>query len=144
MSLERIVALVPMRHISVRVPGKNYRPIAGKPLYHHILETLLSCPEISQVVVDTDSPVILEGLAKDFPGVTALLRPEHLRAAQHQPAAARADHLGGCPRAQGRLPGLRLAIWRDPTANPSVGRIGQGYQSQPGCASAHPGSAACV
>lgn len=80
MSLERIVALVPMRHISVRVPGKNYRPIAGKPLYHHILETLLSCPEISQVVVDTDSPVILEGLAKDFPGVTALLRPEHLRA----------------------------------------------------------------
>ena len=80
MSLERIVALVPMRHISVRVPGKNYRPIAGKPLYHHILDTLLSCPEISQVVVDTDSPVILEGLAKDFPGVTALLRPEHLRA----------------------------------------------------------------
>jgi CMP-N-acetylneuraminic acid synthetase len=64
----------------VRVPGKNYRPIAGKPLYHHILDTLLSCPEISQVVVDTDSPVILEGLAKDFPGVTALLRPEHLRA----------------------------------------------------------------
>ncbi len=80
MSLERIVALVPMRHTSVRVPGKNYRPIAGKPLYHHILDTLLSCPEISQVVVDTDSPVILEGLAKDFPGVTALLRPEHLRA----------------------------------------------------------------
>lgn len=80
MSLEKIVALVPMRHTSVRVPGKNYRPIAGKPLYHHILETLLSCPEISQVVVDTDSPVILEGLAKDFPGVTALLRPEHLRA----------------------------------------------------------------
>jgi len=64
----------------VRVPGKNYRPIAGKPLYHHILDTLLSCPEISQVVVDTDSPVILEGLAKDLPGVTALLRPEHLRA----------------------------------------------------------------
>lgn len=80
MSLEKIVALVPMRHDSVRVPGKNYRPIAGKPLYHHILETLLACPEISRVVVDTDSPVILDGLAKDFPSVTALLRPESLRA----------------------------------------------------------------
>ena len=80
MSLDKIVALVPMRHASVRVPGKNYRPIAGKPLYHHILETLLACPEISQVVVDTDSPVILEGLARNFPTVTALLRPEHLRA----------------------------------------------------------------
>ena len=80
MSLEKIVALVPMRHSSLRVPGKNYRPIAGKPLYHHILETLLACPEIYRVVVDTDSPVILEGLAKDFPTVSALLRPEHLRA----------------------------------------------------------------
>jgi CMP-N-acetylneuraminic acid synthetase len=80
MNLDKIVALVPMRHASVRVPGKNYRPIAGKPLYHHILETLLACPEISQVVVDTDSPVILEGLARNFPSVTALLRPEHLRA----------------------------------------------------------------
>ncbi|MGV8049436.1 MAG: cytidylyltransferase domain-containing protein [Anaerolineaceae bacterium] len=80
MSLDKIVALVPMRHDSVRVPGKNYRPIAGKPLFHHILETLLACPEISQVVVDTDSPVILEGLEEHFPQVLALLRPEALRA----------------------------------------------------------------
>ena len=67
MSLEKIVALVPMRHDSVRVPGKNYRPIAGKPLYHHILETLLACPEITQVVVDTDSPVILKDWQKTSP-----------------------------------------------------------------------------
>jgi len=44
-----------MRHHSQRVPGKNYRPLAGKPLFHHILETLLDVPEIDQVVVDTDS-----------------------------------------------------------------------------------------
>ena len=80
MSLEKIVALVPMRHDSLRVPGKNYRLLAGKPLYHHILNTLLACPEISQVVVDTDSPVILEGLQADFPQVVALERPLHLRA----------------------------------------------------------------
>ena len=80
MKLEKIVALVPMRHDSKRVPGKNYRPMLGKPLYVHILDTLLACPEISTVVVDTDSPVILEGLARDYPGVQALLRPEALRA----------------------------------------------------------------
>ena len=80
MKLEKIVALVPMRHDSKRVPGKNYRPMLGKPLYAHILDTLLACPEISTVVVDTDSPVILEGLARDYPGVQALLRPEALRA----------------------------------------------------------------
>ena len=80
MKLEKIVALVPMRHDSKRVPGKNYRPMCGKPLYAHIIETLLDCPEIAEVVVDTDSPIIINGLAKDYPQVTVLLRPEDLRA----------------------------------------------------------------
>ena len=76
----KIVALVPMRHRSVRVPEKNYRPLAGKPLYQHILDTLLSCPEISQVVVDTDSPVLMEGIAAGYPRVRLLPRPDHLTA----------------------------------------------------------------
>lgn len=76
----KIVALVPMRHHSQRVPGKNYRLLAGKPLYQHILNTLLACAEISQVVVDTDSAEILQGLRQDYPQVTALERPQHLRA----------------------------------------------------------------
>lgn len=73
-----IAALVPMRHQSERVPGKNYRSIAGKPLYQHILTTLLAVPEITRVVVDTDSPIILDGVRKEFPQVTLLERPEHL------------------------------------------------------------------
>jgi CMP-N-acetylneuraminic acid synthetase len=77
--MTRIAALVPMRHHSQRVPGKNYRLLAGRPLYHHILQALLACPEISEVVVDTDSPEILAGLEQSFPQVTALERPEHLR-----------------------------------------------------------------
>ena len=51
MKLEKIVALVPMRHDSKRVPGKNYRMMCGKPLYAHIIETLLSVETIDQVVV---------------------------------------------------------------------------------------------
>lgn len=74
-----IAALVPMRHTSERVPGKNYRPLAGQPLYAHIIGALLVCPEIAQVVVDTDSPAIIEGLGQDYPQVVALERPEHLR-----------------------------------------------------------------
>jgi CMP-N-acetylneuraminic acid synthetase len=76
----KIAALVPMRHHSQRVPGKNYRVMAGKPLYAHIITTLLSVPEIGQIVVDTDSPVILNGLKKDFPTVISIDRPEGLRA----------------------------------------------------------------
>jgi len=71
-------ALVPMRHHSQRVPGKNYRPLAGKPLYQHIIATLLSVPEISTVVVDTDSEPVMDGLRRDFPQVVILPRPEHL------------------------------------------------------------------
>ncbi len=74
-----IVALVPMRHHSQRVSGKNYRPLAGRPLYQHILDTLLSCPEIAQVVVDTDSPPLIEGLRQNYPQVLVIERPEHLR-----------------------------------------------------------------
>ena len=80
MSLDRIVALVPMRHHSQRVPGKNYRPIAGKPLFHHILDTLLDVKEISKIVIDTDSPDIRGQVAEKYPTVDVLERPEHLRA----------------------------------------------------------------
>lgn len=76
--MTKIIALVPMRHQSQRVPGKNYRPLAGKPLYHHIVQTLLACPEINQVVVDTDSSTIIEGLQQSFPEVGILERPEQL------------------------------------------------------------------
>ncbi len=78
--MEKILALVPMRHASVRVPGKNYRPFAGKPLFHHILATLQACPELAGILVDTDSPEIADGIARHFPGVSVIERPEHLRA----------------------------------------------------------------
>ncbi len=76
----KIVALIPMRHHSQRVPGKNYRPMAGKPLFTYILESLLACPQISQVVVDTDSEPIIEGIREHFPTVKLILRPTELRA----------------------------------------------------------------
>ncbi|MFZ5884729.1 MAG: cytidylyltransferase domain-containing protein [Chloroflexota bacterium] len=78
--MTKLTALVPMRHHSQRVPGKNYRPLAGKPLYQHIIETLLAVPEIDQIVVDTDSEPVLNGLRERFPQVQTIVRPEHLRA----------------------------------------------------------------
>ncbi len=79
-SQPRIVALVPMRHHSERVPGKNYRPFAGLPLYHRIIGSLLACPLVSQIVIDTDSSTITEDASKHFPKVRLIERPEHLRA----------------------------------------------------------------
>jgi CMP-N-acetylneuraminic acid synthetase len=76
----KLVALIPMRHHSQRVPGKNYRMLAGKPLFHHIVETLLVVPEVREVVVDTDSTPVINGLRQHFPQVKIINRPEHLRA----------------------------------------------------------------
>ncbi len=78
--MTKIVALVPMRHHSQRVPGKNYRLLAGKPLYQHIIETLLAVPEVNEIVVDTDSDPVMDGLRTNFPQVKIINRPEHLRA----------------------------------------------------------------
>lgn len=77
--MTRTVAVVPMRHTSERVPGKNYRLLAGIPLYHHVIRTLSSVPEIDQIVIDTDSDFIIEDCAEHFPHVEVLLRPKHLR-----------------------------------------------------------------
>jgi CMP-N-acetylneuraminic acid synthetase len=77
--MPKIVALVPMRHHSERVPEKNFRQLAGIPLYQHILRTLEQVPEIDQIVVDTDSPVITDGINRAFPHVRIIERPEHLR-----------------------------------------------------------------
>jgi CMP-N-acetylneuraminic acid synthetase len=76
----KLAALVPMRHHSQRVPGKNYRPLAGKPLFHHIVETLLAVPEIETVMVDTDSEPVMDGVRRLFPTVKLIQRPGHLRA----------------------------------------------------------------
>jgi CMP-N-acetylneuraminic acid synthetase len=73
-----LIALVPMRHHSVRVPGKNLRPLGARPLYEHILETLQACPAIEGIVVDTDSPDIRDGVRRRFPDIELLDRPAEL------------------------------------------------------------------
>lgn len=76
----KLAALVPIRHHSQRVPGKNYRPLAGKPLFQHILETLNAVPEIDTIIVDTDSEPVMDGVRRLFPAVNLIPRPGHLRA----------------------------------------------------------------
>jgi CMP-N-acetylneuraminic acid synthetase len=69
-----------MRHHSQRVPGKNYRLLDGRPLYQHIIGTLTKVKEINQIVVDTDSPEVIQGITESFPQVKVLERPKELRA----------------------------------------------------------------
>lgn len=76
--MQKVKALVPMKHHSQRVPGKNYRPAGGKPLYHHILDCLQAVTFVEEIIVDTDSPVLKKGLAEHFPEIRVLDRPPRL------------------------------------------------------------------
>lgn len=71
-----LVALLPMKANSVRVPSKNFRPLAGRPLFRWILDTLLSLPEIDLVVINTDAREILadNGLSDGEVGGRVLIR----------------------------------------------------------------------
>ena len=77
--LTNLVALVPMRHDSERVPEKNFRSFHGRPLFHHILMALSDVSRIATIVVDTDSDVIRRSCASDFPQVVCTERPQWLR-----------------------------------------------------------------
>lgn len=67
-----------MRHESERVPGKNYRTFVDRPLFHHVVETLLDVPTVSRILIDTDSPTIRDQAAEKFPSVEIIDRPAHL------------------------------------------------------------------
>lgn len=74
-----ITAIVPMRHSSERVPGKNYRSFAGKPLFHHVLTTLGKSRLVHEIVVDTDSELMTDAISQYFPSVKVFERPANLR-----------------------------------------------------------------
>ena len=54
-----LTALLPMKAHSARVTSKNFRDIAGKPLFRWILDALADTPEIDRIVINTDARVIL-------------------------------------------------------------------------------------
>ncbi|MQX34992.1 cytidylyltransferase domain-containing protein [Roseospira navarrensis] len=78
--LAPITAILPLRGTSERVPGKNRRPLAGRPLFHHILATLRRAPEVATLVVNSDDPALLAEAAAACPGIVTQLRPAALSA----------------------------------------------------------------
>ena len=78
----KIYALIPIKHNSERIPGKNYRDFNGKPLFYWIINTLLNSTYIDKIIIDTDSPTIKELVPKHFSDTMERIiiydRPEHL------------------------------------------------------------------
>jgi 3-deoxy-manno-octulosonate cytidylyltransferase (CMP-KDO synthetase) len=56
---ERIVAVIPARLASTRLPGKVLRPIAGVPMLGWVYRAALACPQLDQVLIATDSSEVV-------------------------------------------------------------------------------------
>jgi 3-deoxy-manno-octulosonate cytidylyltransferase (CMP-KDO synthetase) len=56
---ERIVAVIPARLASTRLPGKVLRPIAGLPMLGWVYRAALACPQLDQVLIATDSSEVV-------------------------------------------------------------------------------------
>lgn len=51
----RLVALLPFKRNSTRVPNKNFREMHSKPLYCWVLEALINSKLVDQIVINTDA-----------------------------------------------------------------------------------------
>ncbi len=79
MHSQKVVALVPIKEHSERVKDKNFRNFCGKPLYHHILGTLEHTYAVDEVIINTDSPLVINEAPKLFSKVKVVERPKELR-----------------------------------------------------------------
>ena len=78
------IALLPMKAHSERVSGKNFRPMAGKPLFRWILDTLIAVEGIDQIIINTD--------AEDILAKTGLVESDRVKIRKRQPEIC-GDHV---------------------------------------------------
>lgn len=86
----RILAVIPARGGSKGLPGKNIRPLAGKPLLAYTAEAALASNLVSQVVLSTDDLEIAH-LGRELGLKVPFIRPPEL-ALDHTPTLPVIQH----------------------------------------------------
>jgi len=76
--MNKISAIVPIKKDSERIPGKNFLPFCGKPLFHYMLSTLQQCEVIEKIIIDTDSEIILWEVPDVYNKAQIITRPDFL------------------------------------------------------------------
>ncbi len=72
-----VLCVIAARGGSQGVPGKNIRPLLGKPVIAWAIENALKAPEIDRIVVSTDSSAIAE-VARAAGAEVPFMRPAEL------------------------------------------------------------------
>lgn len=74
---QKILAVIPARGGSKGLPGKNIRPLTGLPLIAHSIKLAKLCPQITRLIVSTDSEEIAS-VARQFGAEAPFMRPTDL------------------------------------------------------------------
>jgi CMP-N-acetylneuraminic acid synthetase len=75
----KVIALLPMKAHSERIPNKNIRLFAGKPLYHHVASVLEKSDLIDSILINTDSAKIADEARKIYTKAKIIRRPSALQ-----------------------------------------------------------------
>lgn len=71
-----IVAVIPARFASTRLPGKPLLSDTGRPLIQHVVEAARQATRLDRVIVATDDARIAEAVV-GFGGECVMTRPDH-------------------------------------------------------------------
>jgi len=72
----RVVAIIPARYASTRLPGKPLLEIAGKPMILHVAERARRAPSVNRVMVATDDERVFRAVVEG--GLEAMMTsPNH-------------------------------------------------------------------
>ena len=74
--LQNVIAIVPARYASTRLPGKMLLEIAGKPLILHTLGQAAKARNVSRVIVATDDERIFRAVSENG-GEAVMTSPDH-------------------------------------------------------------------
>src|SRR6202011_1348925 len=85
-----ILAVIPARYASTRLPGKPLVSIGGKPMIERVWERARRASLVSKVIVATDDERIAQAV-KAFGGEAVLTRPDH-RSGTERVAEVAASH----------------------------------------------------
>jgi CMP-N,N'-diacetyllegionaminic acid synthase len=97
---KNVIAVIPAKSFSRRVPRKNMRPFNGRPLLYYTIDQALRSELLDEVYVSTDTPEI-QKFAQDCGAKAPFLRPAEL-AADHVhgsvPILHMLEQLGGASK----------------------------------------------
>ncbi len=104
----KVVAIIPARYGSTRLPGKPLAKIGGKPMIEHVYRSTAKAKILDRVIVATDDRRI-EAAVKIFGGEVMMTSPDHPSGTDRLAEVARKIKAEWLVNVQGDLPFIHAA-----------------------------------